>query len=115
MRLEALTVVVPTKNEAGNIEAFLRSLDPEVLLIVVDASTDTTRADIARIRPTNTRVLEDPGNIPRARQLGDLRARVAAFNATQGVPEDHSRVVIYVGQCSINEGSEREENVPSSC
>jgi glycosyltransferase involved in cell wall biosynthesis len=70
MRLEDLTVVVPTKNEAGNIEAFLQSLDPEVRLIVVDASTDTTRADIARIRPTHTRVLEDPGNIPRARQLG---------------------------------------------
>jgi hypothetical protein len=47
--------------------------------------------------------------------LGDLRARVVAYNATQGVPEDHSRVVIYVGQCSINEGREREENVPSSC
>ena len=70
MDLEDLTVIVPTKNEAGNIEAFLRSLHPDVRLIVVDASTDTTRAIIAQVRPANTVVLEDPGNIPRARQLG---------------------------------------------
>ena len=70
MRLEDLTVVVPTKNEARNIEAFLRSLHPDVRLVVVDASTDETRALIARIRPANTVVLEDPGNIPLARQRG---------------------------------------------
>jgi glycosyltransferase involved in cell wall biosynthesis len=75
MLLTDLTVVVPTKNEARNIEAFLRSLHPDVRLIVVDASTDETRALIARIRPANTLVLEDPGNIPRARQLGADRAK----------------------------------------
>ncbi|NNF58743.1 MAG: glycosyltransferase family 2 protein [Rhodothermaceae bacterium] len=74
MRLEDLTVIVPTKNEVRNIVAFLCSLDPEVRLIVVDASTDETRDLIARFRPDNTLVLEDPGNIPRARQLGADRA-----------------------------------------
>ncbi len=70
MRLEDLTVVVPTKNEAANVGPFLASLDPRVALIVVDASTDDTRARIAALRPERTRVLEDPGNIPEARQLG---------------------------------------------
>lgn len=70
MRLDDLTVIVPTKNEADNIEAFLGSLHPDVQLVVVDASTDETRAIIARVRPGNTIVLDDPGNIPRARQLG---------------------------------------------
>jgi len=70
MRLEDLTVVVPTKNEARNIEAFLRSLHPAVRLVVVDASTDETRDLIARTRPERTHVIEDPGNIPQARQRG---------------------------------------------
>ncbi len=56
------------------------------------------------------------GTLGRMRaMLGDLRARVSAHNAVHPVPEDHSRVVIYVGQAAINEGQEREENVPSSC
>jgi glycosyltransferase involved in cell wall biosynthesis len=74
MRLKELTVIVPTKNEARNIAGFLYSLHPEVQLIVVDASTDATRDLIAQFRPANTLVLEDPGNIPQARQLGADRA-----------------------------------------
>ena len=74
MRLEDLTIIVPTKNEAKNIAAFLCSLDREVQLIVIDASTDDTRSLIARYRPANTLLLEDPGNIPQARQLGADRA-----------------------------------------
>ena len=70
MRLEDLTVVVPTKNEAANVGPFLASLDARVALVVVDASVDDTRARIAELRPDRTRVLEDPGNIPEARQLG---------------------------------------------
>lgn len=70
MRLEDLTVVVPTKNEAANVGPFLASLDARVALVVVDASTDDTRERIASLRPERTRVLEDPGNIPEARQLG---------------------------------------------
>ncbi|HEX8384997.1 MAG TPA: glycosyltransferase family 2 protein [Rubricoccaceae bacterium] len=70
MRLEDLTVVVPTKNEAANVGPFLASLDPRVALVVVDASTDDTRVRIAALRPERTAVLEDPGNIPEARQLG---------------------------------------------
>ena len=39
--------------------------------------------------------------------LGELRARVVAFNQTRELPDLHTRVVIYVGQRVINEGNER--------
>lgn len=37
------------------------------------------------------------------RMLGDLRARVEQVNETHTVPSDHARVVIYAGQCVIQE------------
>lgn len=72
--LDQVTVILPTKNEADNIVAFLDSIPPEVHLIVVDASTDATRRIIAEHRPEHTRILADPGNIPRARQIGSDHA-----------------------------------------
>ncbi len=68
--LHDLTVVVPTKDEARNVGAFLRSLPPEVALIVVDASRDGTRDRIRALRPARTRIIDCPGDIPRARQRG---------------------------------------------
>jgi hypothetical protein len=48
------------------------------------------------------------GTLGRVRSmLSDLRARVAEFNDAQQIPESHSRVVMYVGQCVITEGNER--------
>ncbi len=50
------------------------------------------------------------GTLGRVRSLlGELRGRVAEFNGTQKVPEQHTRVVIYVGQCLIHEGNESGE------
>lgn len=50
------------------------------------------------------------GSLSRIRaMLGDLRLRVSEFNKTQTVPDNHSRVVIYVGQSSIHEESESDE------
>ena len=74
MRLDSLTVVVPTKDEAANIGPFLDSLDPRVGLVVVDASTDETR-EIVRQRRPDAVVIEDEGTIPEARQLGLERAQ----------------------------------------
>jgi hypothetical protein len=37
-------------------------------------------------------------------ELSGLRARVATFNAANELPEAHTRAVIYVGQCLIQEG-----------
>lgn len=70
MRLDDLTTVVPTKDEAANIGPFLDSIDPRVRLVVVDASTDETREVIAARRPDLTTVIRDEGTIPEARQLG---------------------------------------------
>lgn len=48
------------------------------------------------------------GTLGRVRSLlGDLRARVTEYNRTREVPEQHTRVVIYVGQSLIHEGNER--------
>jgi hypothetical protein len=47
------------------------------------------------------------GTLGRLRQsLSDLRARAAEFNATRELPPRHTRVVIYAGQCVIEEGNE---------
>ena len=75
MRLDDLTVTVPTKNESANIRPFLASLDPRVHLVVVDASTDDTRDIIAAVRPERTTVLHNEGFIPEARQLALETAR----------------------------------------
>jgi hypothetical protein len=39
-------------------------------------------------------------------ELGSLRARVAEANRGREVPESHTRVVMYLGQCLIDEGNE---------
>ncbi|WP_051062285.1 glycosyltransferase [Ilumatobacter nonamiensis] len=67
---DQVTVIVPTKNEVGNIERFLGSLPPDVRLVVVDSSTDATPDLIARTRPERTTVIHEDVNIPAARQLG---------------------------------------------
>ena len=44
------------------------------------------------------------GTLGRLRaELGDLRQRVAKVNREQGLPDAHTRVVIYVGQSAIQE------------
>jgi hypothetical protein len=39
-------------------------------------------------------------------RLGDLRARIEAYNADHPVPEDYTQVVLYLGQCLIRQGAE---------
>ena len=70
MTIDALTLVVPTKDEADNVGPFLASLDPRLRVIVVDASTDGTPDLVRDLRPERTAILQDPGSIPEARQLG---------------------------------------------
>ena len=69
-----ITVIVPTRNERENVPAFLASLPPEVILIVVDASTDETPEIIHRLRPLNTDVICQPGNVTEARCIGAAAA-----------------------------------------
>ncbi len=64
-----VTVVVPTMNEADNIERFLDSVPNALPLVVVDSSDDATPEIIESIRP-DARVVRAKANIPVARQLG---------------------------------------------
>lgn len=46
------------------------------------------------------------GTLARLRsELGELRTLVQAHNDEVGIPEDHTRVLLYAGQCSIPEGN----------
>jgi glycosyltransferase involved in cell wall biosynthesis len=70
MRLDQVTVIVPTRNEERNIVAFCRSLPADVWLIVVDASNDATPDLVRQLRPARTRVVCEPSNVVEARQIG---------------------------------------------
>lgn len=51
------------------------------------------------------------GTLGRLRSmLTGLRERVAEFNANQELPEAHTRVVIYAGQCLIHEDGDSEDH-----
>ncbi len=68
--LAQITLVLPTRNEAANIAAFLGALPPELRLIVVDASDDETPDIIRRLRPRRTRVIRSRAGVSAARQIG---------------------------------------------
>jgi glycosyltransferase involved in cell wall biosynthesis len=70
MRIKDVTVIVPTRNEARNIDAFLASLPEAVELIVVDASQDATPELVKVLRPNHTLLLRHPARIAQARQIG---------------------------------------------
>lgn len=75
MQLSDITLVLATRDEARNIAAFLRSIPAELQLVVVDASRDETPELIERLRPEQTLVLREPGNVTEARQRGAEVAR----------------------------------------
>lgn len=68
--LDQVTLVLPTRNEAANIGAFLASLPPQLRLIVVDASDDDTPAMVKRLRPKACQVLRSRAGVSAARQIG---------------------------------------------
>jgi DNA-binding MarR family transcriptional regulator len=43
------------------------------------------------------------------KELTDLRERATKLNQEHGIPDAHTRVVIYLGQCLIQEGSDDHE------
>lgn len=68
--LQAVSVVIPTRNEAHNIRAFLAALHPAIELIVVDASDDDTGRLVPHLRPERTKVILSDAPIAVARQIG---------------------------------------------
>lgn len=77
MHLDEVTVIVPTKNEENNFQAFLTSLPPQVTLIVVDASDDCTPLLVGRLRPERTILIRNPAHIAAARNLGAYAAETS--------------------------------------
>ena len=68
--MDDVTIVVPTKNEAGNVRRFLQSVPARAQLVVVDSSDDATAQIVRRERPARTVVIREDVDIPHARQLG---------------------------------------------
>ena len=67
MHLDDITLIVPTKDEAGNILPFIESLPADLSLIVVDASQDETADLVWAHRPENSLVICQPGSVTEAR------------------------------------------------
>lgn len=60
--------------------------------------------------PGHPMTAEVHGTLERFRvELSELRQRAAKLSQEHGVPEAHTRVVIYLGQCLINEGSDDDD------
>jgi len=70
VHLDEVTVIVPTKNEENNIQAFLASLPPQIMLIVVDASDDRTPVLVEATRTERTILVRSMTHIAAARNLG---------------------------------------------
>lgn len=67
---KVLSVIIPIRNEAHNIPAFLASLPSGVQLIVVDASQDAAPELVQTLRPHNTLLLRYASTVTQARQWG---------------------------------------------
>ncbi len=65
-----ITVVLPTKNEAGNLPRFLASLPERLPLIVLDDSSDNTPSVLAALRSCNTNLVQMAGGVAAKRQRG---------------------------------------------
>lgn len=74
MKRQKITVVIPTKNEAGGIVKVVRGAKPFAdEIIVVDGSVDQT-ADLAR-RAGAKVILEEQGGVGAAKRLGIAKAK----------------------------------------
>ena len=105
MKLDDLTVVVPTRNEQNNILPFLRSLPVELPLIVVDDSQDATRDLIEQHRPRQTLILHQPCTVTEARQIGAEVAQTAWLLFTDAdivfPPNYFARLAHYRGYSAV--------------
>jgi glycosyltransferase involved in cell wall biosynthesis len=70
-----LTIIIPTRNEANNIETFLASLPAHIPLIIVDDSMDETPQLIKRYGRAHTTLIHQSSTITEARQIGATAAK----------------------------------------
>ena len=74
IKLEEITIILPTRNESRNIRKFLNSVPDSANLIVVDASDDETPDIVSSVRPHYTTVIRHPGTVTEARKIGADKA-----------------------------------------
>ncbi len=74
IKLEEITIILPTRNETQNIRKLLKSVPDSVNLIVVDASDDATPDIVSSIRPHYTTVIRHPGTVTEAGKIGADKA-----------------------------------------
>lgn len=43
-------------------------------------------------------------------KLSDLRSRIEEYNRAREIPEDHTRVLLYVGQCLVSQGTDESQD-----
>ena len=111
---QATTLVVPLGATAGWEAAVFDHFKAMVTTVIGRLRKDSEAADLAdRVGGSTYTVSIWPGHpfadevyatLGRLRgELSDLRERVSKVNQEQGVPDEHTRVVIYLGQCLTNE------------
>jgi glycosyltransferase involved in cell wall biosynthesis len=71
----SLTIVVPVKNEAGNLPACLASIPAGVPVVVVDSGSDDGTADVARAAGAEVLTFRWPGGFPKKRSWTLLNHR----------------------------------------
>jgi glycosyltransferase involved in cell wall biosynthesis len=105
MKLEELTIVLPTKNEAHNITPFLLSTLDATPLIVVDASDDHTSNLIEATRPINTKIVHSRAHIAEARNIGAALAETSWILFTDAdisfAPDYFERLQSYNGIAAL--------------
>ena len=114
---QATRLVVPLGSTAGWEAAVFdhfKALVATVICRLRDESVAPQLADSVggstytiSVWPGHPMAQEVYGTLKRVRaELSAMRDRAAKLNRQLGVPDDHSRVVIYVGQCLIGEENE---------
>ncbi len=70
MRPHEVTLIVPTRNEAHNVERLLSSVPRGLQVVVVDASTDATPEIVRGLLAPGSVLLREQSNVSAARQRG---------------------------------------------
>lgn len=116
-RYRARALVIPLGAPVGWEAAVLDHFNAMVTTILSRLRTDRASAADDKVGgstytidiwPGHPLEEEVTGTLARLRaSLSDLRRRVTEINAEQPLPEAHTRVVIYCGQCLIVEGNDQ--------
>jgi GT2 family glycosyltransferase len=113
VRLEDITIIVPTRNEESNIGAFLESIPLGVALVVVDSSEDETADTVQSLRPERTLLIRTTCNVTQARQAGAREAATEWLLFTDAdvvFTEDYFHNLLHYEDCDALYGPKLSRN-----